>query len=122
MHSFVATTCSAFLAAISTARPVKNGNDKKGGPPAAVPCPLPNPSDAQALGNPTAILAARLKLSANVVGGTCDVKATGRICLAVFEPRLQHLLQCRRLHLRRRRADQRFHLARRGGRGGNRCL
>ncbi|CAI5511731.1 unnamed protein product, partial [Closterium sp. Naga37s-1] len=74
-------------AAITTARPVKNGNDKnggKGGPPDAGSCPLPKPNDAQALGNLTAILAARLNGS-RVDGPTGDVKPTGLICLAVFE-------------------------------------
>ncbi|CAI5517813.1 unnamed protein product [Closterium sp. Naga37s-1] len=72
--------------AITTARPVKDGKNKggKGGPPDAGPCPLPKPKDAEALGNLTAILAARLNGS-EVVGATGDVNATGRVCLAVFE-------------------------------------
>ncbi|GJP78974.1 hypothetical protein CLOP_g9231 [Closterium sp. NIES-67] len=62
----------------------KGGKDGKKGPPDAGPCPLPKPEDAQALGNLTAILAARLNGS-EVVGSTGDVNATGRICLAVFQ-------------------------------------
>ncbi|CAI6009029.1 unnamed protein product [Closterium sp. NIES-65] len=82
MCSFSSICC----AAITTARPVKDGKDKGGqkGPPDAGPCPLPNPKDAEALGNLTAILAARLNGS-EVVGATGDVNATGRVCLAVFE-------------------------------------
>ncbi|CAI5974509.1 unnamed protein product [Closterium sp. NIES-64] len=72
--------------AITTARPVKDGKDKGGkkGPPDAGPCLLPKPKDAEALGNLTAILAARLNGS-EMLGATGDVNATGRVCLAVFE-------------------------------------
>ncbi|CAI5947237.1 unnamed protein product, partial [Closterium sp. NIES-65] len=71
---------------ITTARPVKDGKDKGGkkGPPDAGPCLLPKPKDAEALGNLTAILAARLNGS-EMLGATGDVNATGRVCLAVFE-------------------------------------
>ncbi|CAI5531978.1 unnamed protein product, partial [Closterium sp. Naga37s-1] len=81
---------SACCAAITTARPVKDKNDKndkndgKEGPLDAGPCPLPKPKEAEALGNLTAILAARLNGS-SVVGPQGDANATERVCLAVFQ-------------------------------------
>ncbi|CAI5496752.1 unnamed protein product [Closterium sp. Naga37s-1] len=60
------------------------GKDGKKGPPDAGPCPLPKPDDAQALGNLTAILAARLNGS-EILYSSGDVNGTGRICLAVFQ-------------------------------------
>ncbi|CAI7784255.1 unnamed protein product [Closterium sp. NIES-54] len=73
--------------AITTARPVKDKNDKndgKEGPPDAGPCPLPKPKEAEALRNLTAFLAVRLNGS-SVVGPQGDANATGRVCLAVFQ-------------------------------------
>ncbi|CAI5531980.1 unnamed protein product, partial [Closterium sp. Naga37s-1] len=63
-------------------------NDRNGGKDEgaldAGPCPVPSWIEAEALGNLTAILAARLNGS-KMVGPTGDVNPTGRICLAIYE-------------------------------------
>ncbi|CAI5496777.1 unnamed protein product [Closterium sp. Naga37s-1] len=101
--SFLFLLVTACFATLQTESPVKDdakapssapltdftsntepiGSEKRK-PTGAAPCPLPDEEKSLALGNLTAILAARLNGS-EVVGSTGDVNATGRICLAVFE-------------------------------------